>query len=122
MRKRSKSPRKKLVRKLDSVHSLYIRNRDKRCVTCGATKNLTCGHLFSRQSYSTRWHERNCNAQCTGCNCRHEYDPYPYNRWFIGKFGLEAFDELHREYRRPCKFRDAELAEMITKYEELASK
>lgn len=115
---RSKSPRKKLVRKLDAVHSLYIRTRDKRCVTCGATQNLTNGHLFSRQSYSTRWHERNCNGQCSGCNLRHEHDPYPYNSWFIRKFGQGEWDELHREYATPRKFKNHELAEMISHYEQ----
>jgi len=115
-RKRS---RKSLIRELDSVHSLYIRNRDGRCVICGTTKDLTNGHLFSRTNYSTRWHERNCHGQCKGCNLRHEFDPYPFNSFFIRKFGQEAWDELYREHRTVRKFSNSELAEMISRYEEL---
>lgn len=118
-RKVSKSPRKKLVRKLDSVFSAYIRQRDQRCATCPQTQNLTNGHLFSRASYSTRWDEQNCHAQCSGCNYRHEFDPVPFHKFFIRQFGQYAFDELYRKYRETKKFSNSDLVELIEKYEEL---
>ena len=109
----------KLVYQLDELYSLYIRNRDKRCVTCGTTDDLTNGHLRSRASYSTRWDDRNCHAQCKGCNLLHEHDPSKFDEFFIGKFGLEAWHENNRKYRTPRQFKSWELAEMIAKYREL---
>jgi len=43
-RKRSKSERKILEKKLWDTASLYIRKRDGCCVTCGATEGLTMSH------------------------------------------------------------------------------
>jgi Bacteriophage Lambda NinG protein len=68
------------VQKLDDAFSKFIRLRDMkkmgappwvRCVTCGKPynwKQLDCGHYITRDHYSTRWNEQNCNSQCTSCN------------------------------------------------------
>lgn len=118
IKKPKKPARKSLVKELDRVFSLFIRARDKRCVTCGTSENLTCGHLFSRVAYSTRWNEDNCACQCAGCNLRHEHDPYVFHRWFIRKYNQEYWDLLHAKYNTPRKFTDAELQAMIQKYKE----
>ena len=114
--KMKKPSRKALVKKLDQAVSLYIRNRDKACVVCGTTERLTNGHLFSRVAYSTRWdvtEDGNCHAQCMGCNLRHEHDAYPFNNWYIMKFGKDKWDELHLRYATPKKYKDFELIELI---------
>lgn len=98
-----KLSRKKLVKELDKWFSLYIRKRDKYCVLCGTTENLTCGHLFSRVAYSTRWDETNAFGQCAGCNMRHEHDPARFHIWFINKYGKDKFESLHWQYNRPMK-------------------
>ncbi len=57
-----KTPRKKLVEKLDKVFSIYIRRRNAvndiaECFTCGKKdhwKKLQNGHFQSRKHYSTR--------------------------------------------------------------------
>lgn len=111
--------RQKLVKKLDTEFSLYIRERDGHCVTCGSAERLTNGHLFSRVAHSTRWSELNCHCQCWGCNYRHEFDPYPFLNWFENKFGKEALDELHREFVTPRKYKDHDLQEL---FEQVKSK
>jgi hypothetical protein len=111
-----KSPRKELVKKLDTVCSQYIRARDKRCVVCGSTEKLTNGHLFSRTSYSTRWDytkDGNCHCQCAPCNYRHEFDPFPFTSWYIRKFGKAKWEKLHQRYRTVRKFKDFELQELF---------
>lgn len=113
------SKRTALVKKLDTYFSKWIRARDGRCVVCGTTERLNCGHLFSRIAYSTRWSELNCHAQCFKCNNSHEYDPYPMTSWFIKKFGEKAYDDLHREYSTPRKFKDYDLEELIERYKEV---
>ena len=114
--KRKKSDRKKLVEHLDKVFSIYIRRRDKRCVCCGTDKNLQCGHLFSRNSYSTRWNDKNAYAQCSSHNLIHEHDPYPLTNYFLSMFGKEVYDDLHAVYSSQVKFGNAILEEMIEYY------
>ena len=108
--------RKRLVRDLDRAFSEYIRERDRHCVTCGSIEHLQCGHLFSRIAYSTRWHCRNAFAQCSGCNLRHEHDPGPLTLYFLRRFGQDAYERLHREYRVPAKYTETMLAEMLDEY------
>lgn len=111
-----KPSRKSLVKKLDVAVSLYIRNRDKACVVCGSTEKLSNGHVFSRVAYSTRWdtsEDGNCHCQCWSCNFRHEHDAYPYNNWYIIKFGKDKWDELHLRYATPKKYKDFELIDLL---------
>lgn len=120
-----KITRKGVVRKLDKLVSEIVIKRDGRCIVCGSTKNLTCGHLFSRIAYSTRWElgknivgylwPSNCYAQCLSCNLRHEYDPYPMMSKVIGTYGQKLVDDLHREYVTPRKFKTYELVELYEK-------
>lgn len=66
-----------LKKELDKWFSLYIRHKyadeqgQVRCYTCGATKaikEIQNGHFVSRSALSLRYDERNCRAQCKGCN------------------------------------------------------
>lgn len=119
LKKVSKTDRAKLVKKLDDIVSLIIRLRNKHCVVCGTGEKLNNGHVFSREAYSTRWdisYDGNCHTQCNGCNLRHEYDPYPYNNWYIETFGKEKWDALHFRFRTPAQFKTWQLEEL---YEEL---
>jgi len=114
------SDRKKLVAKLDKVFSEYIRKRDgNRCVTCGSLERPTCGHVFSRSSYSTRWDEQNAWCQCWGCNYKHEFDPYPLTEYARKTLGQELYDEVHLRYNTPHKFKDFEIQEMIDKFKSM---
>tara|TARA_B100000315_G_C14537255_1_gene569094 strand:- start:319 stop:687 length:369 start_codon:yes stop_codon:yes gene_type:complete len=119
---KKKYNRKQLIRKLDTELSLYIRERDKYCVICGTTYKLTNGHLFSRRSHSTRWdyqEDGNCHTQCLGCNFSHVFDPYPYNSFYIEKFGKNKWDELHFRFRGIKKYKNFELAELLETIKEL---
>lgn len=124
--KRTKLPTvKSLEKKLDKVHSEYIRLRDPACVTCGSVDQANNGHLFTRRAKSTRWDDLNCARQCWPCNFRHEFDPYPYTVWFLDKYGREAYDRLHFRHRTIRKFTRADIEGLIDEYtakvKELAS-
>ena len=72
----------KLKKKLDSVFSLFVRNKyairkkyarsgSVACFTCGAVKpvsEMQNGHYVSRVYLATRFDEENCRPQCIGCN------------------------------------------------------
>jgi hypothetical protein len=114
MARKKKTNRQAVVNKLDKYLSILVR-MDGICITCGSRDNLTNGHLFSRIAYSTRWEPLNCHIQCTSCNLRHEYDPYPYTRWFIEKYGIDKYDSLHRQFVTPRQFKTFELEELYEK-------
>lgn len=116
MLKKKKHSRKWLVRNLDKIFSEFIRLRDQKCVLCFSKIDLTCGHIFSRTAYSTRWDEENCHCQCWGHNFSHTYDPYPYLLWFQNKFGKEKLDALHRRYKKIRKISNGELQDMLEVY------
>lgn len=71
-----------------------MKERDKKCVQCGTTLNLTCGHLITRSKYSVRWTLLNCHCQCRNCNFKHEFQPEHFQLWFINKFGLKKYKDL----------------------------
>ena len=108
-----KITRKGIIRKLDKLVSEIVIGRDRSCIVCGSFRNLTCGHLFSRIAYSTRWDLDNCFAQCLSCNLKHEHDPYPMTETVKAK-GINI-DELHRKYVTPIKFKTFELIELYEK-------
>ena len=117
--KKDRTTRKGWIRKLDKLMSQLVIKREPRCVTCGTDKKLTCGHLFSRVAYSTRWTKANCHTQCLSCNFRHEHDAYPYTRWFLKTYGETSYDALHLMYETPVQYKTYQLKEL---YEELKSK
>jgi len=128
MPKTAKKPtRSKLVKKLDTVFSKYIRlsNADKNgyctCVTCNKTffwKEIQAGHFMSRKHYSTRWDERNVKPQCVGCNIYNQGQGYLYSLYLGNKLSKKLLEES-RELR---KFTNIELEEMIADYSDRLKK
>lgn len=104
-----KSERQRAVAHADKWFSKYIRERDRASVLSGEKEGLNCGHVFSRKNYSTRWDEFNAFAQTAGENYEHEFDPYPYFKWFEMTFGAARLETLHRKHRTPRKFTTAEI-------------
>lgn len=101
--------RKRLIKQLDEVCSLYVRKRDGRCVTCGSIDQPQCGHLVSRACYALRWDERNVHQQCAGCNLRHEFRPEIYTAWYIAEYGLPEYEKLYADSIAPRKWNEVEL-------------
>ena len=117
-----KASRKTLIKKLDTITSKIIRERTPYCVQCGSTENLTCGHVFSRRHYSTRWDIRengNLQTQCWGCNYKHGLDNFDYYEWFKLAYGEKQFLKLREVYTTTKKFSNVELEEMIKEYKRI---
>ena len=104
MPKTAKKPtRSKLVKKLDTVFSQYIRqsnsvNEIATCFTCGKKdhyKKLQNGHFQSRRHYSTRWDETNCQVQCAGCNVFRFGEQFIFSQNLDNKFGEGTARRLH---------------------------
>jgi 5-methylcytosine-specific restriction endonuclease McrA len=112
-KRRKMTERKKLVKRLDEVTREIVLKRDKFCVTCGKTENLQCGHLITRARYGVRWDLMNCNAQCSGCNLRHEYQPEIYTRWFLNHYGEKEYQSLCNRAETQGKFTIDELETIL---------
>ena len=128
MPKTAKKPtRSKLVKKLDTVFSQYIRrsNADNNgyctCVTCNKTfhwKEIQAGHFMSRKHYSTRWDERNVKTQCVACNVYRAGEQYKYSLFL----GSEVANVLYLQSKEIVKFTNYELEDMINDYSEKLKK
>lgn len=90
---------KKITEKiLDIAFSLFIRNRDKRCLRCGSQSKLQCAHIFSRTARSVRWDPLNALTLCWNChfNWAHR-NPVEFTE-FVKKLLGRRFAELKRRY------------------------
>lgn len=119
-----------LIRKLDTVFSLYIRLRDAmpngyvRCISCGRIKpfeDVDCGHFFSRTHMATRFDEDNCNAECRFCNRMSADHIISYQKNLVSKIGQQRYDRLNIKAHTTCHWLDSELEEKIRYYKEKVS-
>jgi hypothetical protein len=121
-----KIKRSTLVKNLDTIFSIYIRRKDAindiaKCVTCGKEDHwskLQNGHWASRRHYSTRWDERNCNVQCSGCNVFRAGEIYLYTKYLCSKYGDNFPEELYKLSQKTVKFTDSDLQDMIQYYKD----
>jgi hypothetical protein len=122
-----KISRSKLIKKLDTVFSLYIRqrysiNEISKCFTCGKEdhyKKLQCGHFQSRKHYSTRWDEINCQVQCAGCNVFKYGEQFIFGKNLNLEFGEGTSEELYLKAKQITKFSNNDLEDLITNYNSL---
>ena len=122
-----RTQRKKLVDKLDKVFSIYIRRRYAKddiaeCFTCGKQdhwKKLQNGHFQSRKHYSTRWNEKNCQVQCSGCNVFRYGEQYKFSKNLDNTYYSGLAEELHIEANKTVKLDNTDLEMLIEKYEML---
>ena len=117
----------KLTKELDSVFSLYIRNRYAdiygmvRCFTCGVKKHWKeqqCGHFVSRSHRGVRWEEKNARPQCFACNCLKAGNMATFSVRLIAEEGLETVKALEKEKYTLTKFSTVDLQNMIDFYKE----
>jgi len=124
MIKKKNVSRGKLVSKLDSIFSQYIRRRKAvddivECWTCGKVdfyKKMQNGHFQSRTHYATRWNEINCQVQCVGCNMFKSGHQYIFGKNLDSKYGDGTAHELYMKAKMITKITTPEIKEMIEKY------
>lgn len=111
--------------KLDTVFSRFIRFRDAdsngivRCISCFKFfhwKKTDNGHFVNRKHMSTRFSEKNCNAQCISCNRFDEGNNIGYAKGLIKKYGQGIIDELEVLKYQTSKFSEFDYKVMIQDY------
>lgn len=102
-KRKVRSPREILRDKAWDTFSLWIRNRDVTCVTCGSANNGQAGH---------RWHgkldfdEININRQCSACNKWKQGNLSKYDDYLIGKYGMEGWQALYERKNKEGNLAD----------------
>lgn len=116
-----------LKKKLDKIFSEFIRLRDSdergmcKCVTCPTVlpwKQIHNGHWISRARLSVRFDERNCHAQCCGCNTFKNGEPQKYFVWMENEYGREVVGEMMALSNKTVKLTPAWYEEKILFYKE----
>lgn len=108
--------RNKLIKKLDKAFSKFVRERDKRCLYCGTTKNLQCAHIVPKTCLNLKWDERNCISLCY----RHHIfwahkDPLEFVAWIKDKFpDLEEY--LNKKKSEYVKYDLSKVEELLKVY------
>ena len=125
-----KKTRKNIVKRLDTLFSLYIRLRESdnemvKCFTCGKVshykKNMQCGHFQSRSAYSTRWDITNCQVQCYGCNVMQQGRQYQFGLNLEKKYGKGTAEKLLIKSKQTVKYSNEDLQELIQYYNNLVN-
>tara|TARA_B100001758_G_C18405312_1_gene611649 strand:- start:1402 stop:1776 length:375 start_codon:yes stop_codon:yes gene_type:complete len=119
-----KLSRKGIVKKLDKVFSLFIRNRFAKngiaqCVTCGkkdAVERMQAGHFISRKHYATRWCTTNVQVQCASCNVFKYGEQYKFGVYLDQHYGVGTADELLQKSKQIVKLTNEELLEKVELY------
>lgn len=119
-KKKSKNPRKKLVKDLDDIIRKIIRLRDNKCCSCGRQleDNMQVSHYIGRRHYSLRWDLRNCHGSCPGCNLLHNHNTLPYTMFMVRTYKEGILEELERIMMNHTKFSTTQLEELLTTYQE----
>jgi hypothetical protein len=121
-----KPSRSKIVQKLDTVFSLYVRTKHSKngmctCCTCGRKfeiKKIQAGHFQSRKHYATRWDELNVHPQCPKCNVFSQGEQYEYAKFLDRTYGQGTADSLVEKARKIEKFSQSELESVIDYYQQ----
>lgn len=125
-KKTKKKTRSQLIKELDKVFSIYIRNRDSdwrgygKCITCPKTKRwqeMDAGHYISRRFLGTRWNEKNVNIQCKGCNSFFSGRQDEYALVLIRRYGQQILKELNAEKKKEISTK--EIIEKTQEYKKL---
>ncbi len=118
-----------LTKNLDALFSKCTRLRDADidgygdCCSCGKHvywKDGDAGHWQTRDSFATRFDERNVHLQCRACNRFKSGNPSGYAMFMLKKYGEEVMAEivqLKRKITTPAMKRDF-LEEKIQIYKE----
>lgn len=111
-------------KKLDIIFSRYIRQRGSmsevnQCFTCGNyfhLSRLQCGHYITRNHYSVRWDDRNCQPQCIGCNMYGGGKPQKFALKLKEKYGEGILEELELKQNLPAEINKHNIGATIEYY------
>ncbi len=114
-----------LIRKLDTIFSQFVRQRDAtengivKCCTCGHPMRWQTahnGHFMSRRYQSTRYDEKNTGVQCPGCNTFNQGKQYEFAIYLDKRYGKGTADNMLMKSKMLCKRDRYDLECLIEEY------
>jgi len=117
--------RKRAIKKLDDIFSIFIRLRDSdqngicKCISSGNPfhwKDLDCGHYINRSNSALRWNENNCHAQGRYDNRFFEGAMVEYRKNLIKKIGIQKVELLESQVRAKKKWHVFEINQLAEHY------
>jgi hypothetical protein len=105
-----------LIKKLDSVLSRWIRERDEGiCPFCHQNEVDVCCHIIGRTKWRTRFYERNLVGGCSYCNGKEEQEAFMKD-WFIERYSQAEWDEMEKMSNNTTPYTIQELEDLIKLY------
>ena len=118
----------KLIKKLDTLFSIYIRNKYSKkwlitCISCDKeipiSESHNC-HWIGRWCKKYRWEEDNCRPWCSGCNTfNQEFHQRVFTTKQIERLWIDKVNEMLREEKKIHKVYKQDLLDKIAIYKEL---
>jgi hypothetical protein len=126
-----KSELSKAKKKAWVAFSIYIRTRDALrttgildealCVTCGRRypiKQLQAGHFIPGRHNSILFNEKNCHAQCYGCNVMKKGSTVQYWVFMEKEYGRKIINQLIEEDKKTSQGKVYIFKELEKEYKE----
>lgn len=122
--KKPKAPsRKELSKRLWKLTSMYVRNIEPSCYTCGKiildVNDREAGHYWTQGTHKrVKFDLMNVHTQCVSCNKFKSGNLGPYASRLLRDYGLERYQELEMKKNDSTPFTPIELEQMILEMEE----
>jgi hypothetical protein len=117
LNKVSKLPRSKLVKKVDTVFSQYMRAVQGKCEYCGTTGKLNLHHgIAHRRFQNTRFMPENVVVLCPTCHWLFGDFPRINNDFFVKRNGSDILERVEIIARSGKKVTTEYLEELLEKY------
>lgn len=117
---KKKTPRQKLIKKLDASCREYVVTRDEHiCQWCGKLvggKNCQWSHIITRSEHLLRWNPVNSVVLCYACHRKWHSNPLIATEWFKNKFP-ERYEEIIDLNNKSRPIMVSELEEMLEKFD-----
>ena len=117
-----RTPRAIAKDKAWKAFSLYIRTRDKKCVTCKTGKADQAGHFIDGRNNAVLFSEKGVHGQCYHCNVGLKGNKLEYFIFMEKTYGREVIDQLMEESKQTIQYKPFHFLEIAEKYKALTEK
>lgn len=112
-----KTERAKAKEKAWKAFSLYVRTRDKHCVTCPTGTAEQAGHFIDGRNNAVLFSEEGVHGQCYHCNVGLKGNKLEYFLFMERTYGRDVIDRLMVESKTTVQYKTFHFLEIKEKYE-----
>lgn len=116
-----KTPRAKAKDAAWKAFSLYIRTRDKNCVTC-PNPSQHAGHFIDGRHNAVLFSEEGVHGQCYHCNVGLKGNKLEYFLFMEKTYGRELIERLMKESKQNIQYKEWQFREIEEKFKLMTEK